>query len=71
VLRSFLISALLFASLPELSSADKGTVLVFAFENQSEDRTLDWIGEGIAELMIERLRAGSLRFRSRRAAARI
>jgi tetratricopeptide (TPR) repeat protein/TolB-like protein len=31
------------------------TVLVFPLENLSGDRTLDWIGEGIAELIIERL----------------
>ena len=37
--------------------ADTGSVLVFPFENQSSDRNLDWIGEGIAELIIERLAA--------------
>ena len=37
--------------------ADTGSVLVFPFENQSTDRNLDWIGEGIAELIIERLNA--------------
>jgi tetratricopeptide (TPR) repeat protein/TolB-like protein len=31
------------------------TVLVFPFENVSSDRTLDWLGEGIAELFFERL----------------
>ena len=35
--------------------ADSATVLVFPFENASNDRTLDWIGEGIAELIVERL----------------
>ncbi len=35
--------------------ADSSTVLVFPFENLSSDRTLDWIGEGIAELIIQRL----------------
>ena len=35
--------------------ADASSVLVFPFENQSGDRNLDWIGEGIAELIIERL----------------
>lgn len=30
-------------------------MLVFPFENLSNDRTLDWIGEGIAELIIARL----------------
>ena len=37
------------------AAAAAGTVLVFPFENQSEDRNRDWIGEGIAELIIERL----------------
>jgi tetratricopeptide (TPR) repeat protein/TolB-like protein len=35
--------------------ADSSTVLVFPFENLSNDRTLEWIGEGISELIIERL----------------
>ena len=35
--------------------ADSSTVLVFPFENLSNDRTLDWIGEGIAELTVGRL----------------
>lgn len=35
--------------------ADSDTVLVFPFENQSNDRNLDWIGEGIAELIVARL----------------
>jgi tetratricopeptide (TPR) repeat protein len=37
------------------AGADSSTILVFPFENASNDRTLDWIGEGIAELIIERL----------------
>src|SRR5215469_2089865 len=35
--------------------ADASTVLVLPFENLSNDRTLDWIGEGIAELINQRL----------------
>jgi len=35
--------------------ADANAVLIFSFENLSNDRTLDWIGDGIAELMINRL----------------
>src|SRR5437762_8609111 len=35
--------------------ADSSTVLVFPFENSSNDHTLDWIGEGISELIIDRL----------------
>jgi tetratricopeptide (TPR) repeat protein/TolB-like protein len=34
--------------------AESITVLVFPFENLSNDRTLDWIGEGISELIFER-----------------
>jgi len=37
------------------AEADSSTVLAFPFENLTNDRTLDWIGEGIAELIIERL----------------
>jgi len=39
------------------ASAETGTVLVFPFENQSSDRNLDWIGEGVSELIIERLQS--------------
>jgi len=35
--------------------ADANTVLIFSFENRSNDRTLDWIGEGIVELIMGRL----------------
>jgi len=35
--------------------AEAGTVLVFPFENFSNDRSLDWLGEGISELFVERL----------------
>jgi tetratricopeptide (TPR) repeat protein/TolB-like protein len=38
-----------------IAHADSGTVLVFPFENLSNDRTIDWIGEGISELIIQRL----------------
>jgi len=37
------------------ASADPSTILVFPFENVTNDRTLDWIGEGISQLIIERL----------------
>jgi tetratricopeptide (TPR) repeat protein/TolB-like protein len=39
--------------------ADSRTILVFPFENASIDRTLDWIGEGISELITERLQPES------------
>jgi tetratricopeptide (TPR) repeat protein/TolB-like protein len=38
-----------------IARADSSTVLVYPFENQSNDRTLDWIGEGISELINQRL----------------
>src|SRR5437899_3728870 len=37
------------------AGADPSTILVFPFENVTNDRTLDWIGEGISQLIIERL----------------
>lgn len=46
--------ALAFAA-TNAARADSSTVLVFPFENLSNDRSLDWIGEGISELIIERL----------------
>jgi len=47
------------ASLPSNLSAQQTTVLVNAFENQTADRNLDWIGEGLAVLIGERLTAQS------------
>lgn len=38
-----------------VARADSSTVLVFPFENLSNDRTLDWIGEGLSESIIGRL----------------
>jgi tetratricopeptide (TPR) repeat protein len=43
--------------MPPLLSAQKTTVLVNAFENQTGDRNLDWIGEGLSVLIAERLTA--------------
>ena len=40
-----------------IANADSSTVLVFPFENLSNDRTIDWIGEGIAELINQRLQS--------------
>lgn len=37
--------------------ADTASVLVFSFENQTDDRNIDWIGPGLSELVIERLSA--------------
>jgi tetratricopeptide (TPR) repeat protein/TolB-like protein len=37
--------------------AESTTLLVFPFENATSDRSLDWLSEGISELMIERLQS--------------
>jgi tetratricopeptide (TPR) repeat protein len=42
---------------PVALSAQTTTVLIHAFENQTSDRNLDWIGEGLAVLIGERLTA--------------
>lgn len=42
---------------PALYGQQKTTVLINPFENQTGDRTLDWIGEGIATTVGERLGA--------------
>jgi len=55
VLRRAFISLALVLAAATAALADSRTVLVFPFENLSNDRTLDWIGEGIAELIIGRL----------------
>src|SRR5438477_12221586 len=55
VLRRILIYLVLALTATAAARADSSTVLVFPFENLSNDRTLDWIGEGIAELIVERL----------------
>ncbi len=44
-------------SVPSVLSAQQTTVLVNAFENQTSERSLDWIGEGLAILVAERLTA--------------
>jgi tetratricopeptide (TPR) repeat protein/TolB-like protein len=49
--------AALFASLvvARTAHASPESVLVFAFENQTDDRNLDWIGTGLSELVSERI----------------
>lgn len=42
---------------PSGAYGQKTTVLINAFENQTGDRTLDWIGEGLATTLGERLTA--------------
>jgi len=55
VLRRILIYLAVTLGVTSAARADSSTVLVFPFENLSDDRTLDWIGEGISELIIGRL----------------
>jgi len=54
---AFLIAAFLASGPSQLYGQQKTTVLIDAFENQTGDRTLDWIGEGIATTLGERLGA--------------
>src|SRR5204862_5431874 len=44
-------------SMPAVLSAQQTTVLVNSFENQTPNRNLDWIGEGLSILIGERLTA--------------
>jgi tetratricopeptide (TPR) repeat protein/TolB-like protein len=55
VLTRVLIYTAFLLLVPTLAPAATTTVLVFPLENVSTDRNLDWIGEGIAELIIDRL----------------
>jgi tetratricopeptide (TPR) repeat protein/TolB-like protein len=48
---------MVFALFGAVQARADSTVLVFPFENAANDRTLDWLGEGISELMIERLQS--------------
>ena len=42
---------------PPAVCAESTSVLVFSFENQTDDRNLDWIGTGLSEMVVERLSA--------------
>ena len=55
VLRRIFIYMALVLAARSIAQADSSTVLAFPFEKQSNDRTLDWIGEGISECINERL----------------
>jgi tetratricopeptide (TPR) repeat protein/TolB-like protein len=44
-------------AMPLSARASSQSVLVFAFENQTDDRNIDWIGTGLSELVMERLTA--------------
>jgi tetratricopeptide (TPR) repeat protein/TolB-like protein len=57
VLKQIVIAALAVLTASTIAFSGPGTVLVFPFDNQSGDRNLDWIGEGISELIIDRLQS--------------
>jgi tetratricopeptide (TPR) repeat protein/TolB-like protein len=57
VLRRILICIGLVLVAVSAAQAENRTILVFPFENLSTDRSLDWIGEGIAELLIDRFQS--------------
>jgi tetratricopeptide (TPR) repeat protein len=42
---------------PQASAAQQGVYLVFPFENRGASQHLDWLGEGLEELAIQRLSA--------------
>jgi tetratricopeptide (TPR) repeat protein len=48
------------------AASNPGTFLVFPFENQSRMANLDWLGEGLTELTVERLEDRGLSVLSRR-----
>ena len=52
-----LAAVLVSLALPLTVQASPESVLVFAFENQTDDRNIDWIGTGLSELVLERLAA--------------
>jgi tetratricopeptide (TPR) repeat protein len=56
---SAVLAAAVIVMMPSVLSAQRTTVLVNAFENQTGDRSLDWIGEGLSVLLGERLTAQS------------
>ncbi len=51
------LATLLFLAMPLSARPNPESVLVFAFENQTDDRNIDWIGTGLSELVVERLSA--------------
>ena len=57
MLKRIFVGAILILLGSAFASGSTGTVLVFPFDNESNDRNLDWINEGISELIIERLQS--------------
>ena len=55
VLSRILIYGVLFVAVSTPAFAQSRTILVFPFENQTVDRNIDWLGEGLPELIFSRL----------------
>jgi|KBSMisStaDraftv2_1062788.scaffolds.fasta_scaffold134398_2 tetratricopeptide (TPR) repeat protein/TolB-like protein len=51
------LATLSWLAMPLSARSNPASVLVFAFENQTDDRNIDWIGTGLSELVVERLTA--------------
>jgi tetratricopeptide (TPR) repeat protein/TolB-like protein len=51
------LAALFGLAMPLSARTSPESVLVFAFENQTDDRNIDWIGAGLSEFVVERLTA--------------
>src|SRR5262249_33463094 len=51
------LAALFGLAVPLTANPNSQSVLVFSFENQTDDRNIDWIGTGLSELVAERLTA--------------
>jgi tetratricopeptide (TPR) repeat protein len=51
------LATLLGLAMPLSATPNSESVLVFAFENQTDDRNIGWIGTGLSELVVERLAA--------------
>jgi len=51
------LATLSWLAMPLSARSNPASVLVFTFENQTDDRNIDWIGTGLSELVVERLTA--------------
>ena len=50
-----LIYGVLLVAVSTPAFGDSTTLLIFPFENQTADRNIDWLGEGLSELILDRL----------------
>jgi len=55
VMTVYLATFFMALAMPAAAQASPKSVLVLAFENQTEDRNVDWIGTGLSEQVMERL----------------